>query len=262
MDKHFIIKNRCVSTDSALLIADNGDYTAVFAVDQEWMDRDIIARFLLPDGSYCDTGLSDSLTCLIPPEALTSSDVRVGLYSGEMATMPCRVQVCPSIKTGVVQAETQPPQELHTYGFADSGLTDVLTSGAVAVTLGANQTIAFTFTGTGFDLNFHPVDANIQMSVYKADDYEVKSYAYGSTTMLYASKKPGATGGVIRTQYKNYRPETPEQRQEIIFDGIHNLDNGEYLAVVTRFTGTESAEILGLKILIESEAQRGISADV
>ena len=100
MDKHFIVNNRCVSTDGTLLIADNGDYTAVFAIDQEWMGRDITARFLLPDGSYCDAGLSDSLTCLIPHEALTSSDVRVGIYSGEMATMPCRCQVSPSIKTG------------------------------------------------------------------------------------------------------------------------------------------------------------------
>ena len=100
MNKHFIVNGRCVSTDSTLLIADNGDYTAVFAVDQEWMGRDITARFLLPDGSYCDAGLSDSLTCLIPPETLTASTVMVGIYSGEMATMPCRVQVCPSIKTG------------------------------------------------------------------------------------------------------------------------------------------------------------------
>ena len=56
MDKHFIVNDRCVSTDDTPLIADNGDYTAVFTVDEEWMGRDITARFLLPDGSYCDAG--------------------------------------------------------------------------------------------------------------------------------------------------------------------------------------------------------------
>lgn len=122
--------------------------------------------------------------------------------------------------------------------------------------LSGNQSIAFTFSGTGFDILTRTSDANLYVAVYDAAKFELKNYPYTGGTMLYAAKRAGtaATEKPLKTAYIN-------AYNENFKDGIHQIplismdlkdayENGvkKFLVVATKRTGVEALHVDGIRI--------------
>ncbi len=122
--------------------------------------------------------------------------------------------------------------------------------------LSGNQSIAFTFSGTGFDILTRTSDANLYVAVYDAAKFQLKNYTYTGGTMLYAAKRSGtaATEKPLKTAYINAYNENFE-------DGIHQIplismdlkdayEKGvkKFLVVATKTTGVEALHVDGIRI--------------
>ena len=118
------------------------------------------------------------------------------------------------------------------------------------MTLGGNKSIAFHFTGTGALLQMYPANANLYMAVHKASDYELALYTYGTgKTMLYAKKRDDDATGPVKTAYVNFAPDPDTPADEVIEYGLTGLEYDDYLIIVTKRTGPESMEIIGVRVL-------------
>lgn len=92
----FTIYEREIRHTSGNLVGDNADYTASFVFDSEWDNVVKTARFI-KENNYVDVLLEND-SCEIPVEILKGGYIRVGVFSSEMTTTYCIVQVNESIK--------------------------------------------------------------------------------------------------------------------------------------------------------------------
>ncbi len=151
------------------------------------------------------------------------------------------------------------------YGYDNAYVNDSTYSGNGYTALAGNQSIAFTFQGTGFDILTRTSNANLYVAVYDASMYERGAYEYNSTvngenvtrTMAYAKKKAGGTGitGPIKTAYINAYNEnqTIYQIPLISMDLRENYGTGEgktkeFLVIATKTTGSEDLCVDGVRI--------------
>lgn len=134
------------------------------------------------------------------------------------------------------------------YGYDQAYSADNAYSAGGYTALAGNQSIAFTFQGTGFDILTRTDNANLYVAVYKENQYELKRYIYnGDKTMLYAKKKTDNASGPVKTAYVN----AYNENQDIYQIPLISMDLGEfdtYLVVATKRTGSDNLNVDGLRI--------------
>ena len=120
-----------------------------------------------------------------------------------------------------------------------------------SIQLAGNDSLAFYFVGTGFEISFMAAVANVYWVLYDANDYTLGEYEYGNgKTMLYAAKRSSDIGtGPLLTKYMSYRPDE-EHVNAIVSDGFSNLEYGNYLVLITKTTGTENVNICSMPRII------------
>ena len=134
------------------------------------------------------------------------------------------------------------------YGYDVAYTADNQFSSNGYTALAANQSIAFTFQGTGFDILTRTDNANLYVAVYDANQYELASYTYsGSKTMLYAKKKSDNASEPVKTAYVN----AYNENQDIYQIPLISMDLGEfgtYLVVATKRTGSDNLNVDGIRV--------------
>lgn len=93
---NFTITDRVITCDTTAIVGDNSDYLAMFTFSSEWDEKIKTARFMRGN-VYVDV-LLDNDTCKIPAEVLKAGFLYVGVFSPEMTTTICTLNVQASIK--------------------------------------------------------------------------------------------------------------------------------------------------------------------
>ena len=120
--------------------------------------------------------------------------------------------------------------------------------------LAGNESLVFTFTGTGFDIMTRTTNANLYVAVYDARYYTKSSYQYSNNTktMYYATKRtdvdvPDTVNGPIKTAYINAYNEN-QTIEQIPLVSMKMDAPGTYLVVATKRSGSEKLYVDGIRI--------------
>ena len=151
---------------------------------------------------------------------------------------------------GISEEELQ-NNSLHTqYGYDETYKADIQASNGTYTVLAGNDSIAFTFQGTGFDILTRTSNANLYVAVYDAAEYELASYKYGDhgNTIYYAVKKNGqSAAGPINTAYINAYNENQDIHHIPLIS--MKMDRcGTYLVIATKVSGTDVLYVDGIRI--------------
>ena len=138
-------------------------------------------------------------------------------------------------------------------------------SNSTYTALASNDSIAFTFVGSGFDIMTRTTNANLYVSVYDAAQYELKQYNYTSggqtKTMLYAVKKAGLDSYTApKTAYVNAYNENQDIKQ-IPLISMEMGAPGQYIVVATKTTGDENLYVDGIRIYDPLGARAALKAN-